>query len=147
MREIQKMTNEPSKIKSVATKVANSITVAAFGVTAISILLPFVAYFSELRPNHIWPAFIALFLLAVSIPSFKIYKENKNMFLLFGCHALLCASVVFSNMTWAGIPFVDILTILSVIVFGTGFLVFFILMVITLIAEWQTANKAAGPDR
>ncbi len=65
------MTNEPSKIKSVTTTVAKSITVAAFGVTAISILLPFVAYFSELRPNHIWPAFIALFLLAISIPLFK----------------------------------------------------------------------------
>ena len=141
------MTTELFRIKSVAATVAKTITVAAFGVTAISILLPLVAYFSELRPNHIWPAFVALFLLAISIPSFKVYRENKNMFLLFGCHALLCASVVFSNMTWAGIPFVDILTILSAIVFGSGFLVFFVLMIITLIVEWHTANKVARPDR
>jgi len=141
------MTNEPSKMKSVVATMAKSITVAAFGITAISILLPLVAKFSELRPNLVWPAFVALFLLAISIPSFKVYRESKNMFLLFGCHALLCASVVFSNMTWAGIPFVDILTILSVVVFGSGFLVFFILMVITLIVKCQTANKVARPDR
>lgn len=133
-------------MKNIIFVTAKVITIMALVIAALWCGSPFALYFTDLRASRYLPAFIGLLTLLLAIPAFVQYTRERRIEALFTCHAWLCASMILSSASWAGIPVMELSYPISVALFGSIFVVIAAVLLILYTRNILASFAAAPPS-